>query len=69
MPLANHGPILVVVVTLLEMALRIRRPAGHSTNRQHTATLALFEDREQGSFGSICFDEKGVQLCFDPQVN
>jgi hypothetical protein len=48
-PLAFDCPILVVVIALLEMALRITLPAGHRTNRQHSPTLALFEVRDQGS--------------------
>ena len=40
---AFYGPILVVVVALLEMALCIAFTARHGTNRQHTPTLALFE--------------------------
>jgi hypothetical protein len=42
-PLALDVPILVVVVALLEMALRITLAVGHGTNRQHSPTLALFE--------------------------
>jgi hypothetical protein len=32
-PLAFDAPILVVIVTLLEMALRVAFAAGHGTNR------------------------------------
>ena len=46
-PPAFDRPILVVVVALLEMALRVAFPAGHGTNRQHRPTLALFEIRNQ----------------------
>jgi hypothetical protein len=53
-PLAFDGPILVVVVTLLEMALRITLPAGHGTNRQHSPTLALFEIRGQATSWRGC---------------
>jgi hypothetical protein len=46
-PLAFDGPILVVVVALLEVALCIALAARHGTNRQHNPTLALFEIRGQ----------------------
>ena len=42
-PPAFYGPILIVVVALLEMALCVAFTAGHDTNRQHSPTLALFE--------------------------
>src|ERR1700722_11876106 len=35
------------------MALCVAFTAGHGTNRQHTQTLTLFEDRDQGSFGAF----------------
>jgi hypothetical protein len=47
LPLAFDGPILVVVVALLEMTLRVTLSAGHGTNRQHSLTLALFEIEDQ----------------------
>jgi hypothetical protein len=47
MPLALDGPILVVVVALLKMALCVAFTAGHGTNRQHRKTLVLFEFRHQ----------------------
>ncbi|MGB6677876.1 MAG: hypothetical protein WBE44_14375, partial [Terriglobales bacterium] len=46
-PLAFDGPILVVVVALLEVALCVSFTAGHGTNRQHRSTLALFEIGDQ----------------------
>jgi hypothetical protein len=46
-PLALDSPILVVIIALLEMALCVAPAAGHGTNRQHSATLALFEIRGQ----------------------
>jgi hypothetical protein len=46
-PLAIDSPILVVIIALLEMALRVALAAGHGTNRQHSPTLALFEIRDQ----------------------
>jgi len=46
-PPAFDRPILVVVVALLEMALCVAFTAGHGTNRQHSATLALFETPDQ----------------------
>src|SRR5712692_6865490 len=52
-PLAFDSAILVVIIALLEMALCVALPAGHGTNRQHTPTLALFEDRNQGSLAAF----------------
>ena len=39
MPIAFDSPILVVVVSLLEMALCVAFTAGHGTNRQHGPLL------------------------------
>jgi len=47
MPLALDGPILVLIVALLQMTLRVTLAAGHGSNRQHGPTLALFEIRDQ----------------------
>ena len=47
MPPALDGPILVVVVTLSQMALLVTVAAGHRSNRQHGPTLALFEIQDQ----------------------
>jgi hypothetical protein len=50
-PLALDGTLLVVVVTLLEMSLGVSVPTGHCANREHSQTLALFEN--QGQVGSM----------------
>jgi hypothetical protein len=46
-PLAFNGAILVVVIALLKVTLCIALAAGHSSNRQHSQTLALFEISDQ----------------------
>ena len=43
MPLALYRSILIEVVAMLQMPLCIASAAGHRPNRQHKATLRLFE--------------------------
>jgi hypothetical protein len=58
MPLAFDGTLLVVVVTLLEMSLGISAPTGPCANREHSQTLALFENQDQvGQYGNLCDGE------------
>jgi hypothetical protein len=47
MPLAFDRTLLIVVVTLLEMSLGVSATAGHCANREHSPTLALFENQDQ----------------------
>ena len=65
MPLAFDGPILVVIIPLLEMPLSVALTAGHGTNRQHNPTLA---GSVRNSRSTMRGRASGTQMAFELQT-